>query len=104
MIHRIIEPDTNERIEPFLPDVDPTGSRFVTLKRDFVEPVPVGSYVAMVFRVVGYSPDCDGSALAEVEQVNRHGETTGWGANSLGLWEDTDVRLDGPGDLHDLIR
>lgn len=94
------EPHTNARLEPFA-----VGSGFnaVTVKRDFVKPVPEGTYIAMVFRVVGYGQDCDGSALVEVECVDQHGEPTGWGSNALGLHADVDVVLDGPGDLHDLI-
>lgn len=95
------EPDQNARLEPF---AEGAGFNAVTVRRDFVKPVPEGTYVAMVFRIVGYGRDCDGSAMAEVEHVNRHGEPTGWGSNALGLYSDTDVVLDGPGDLHDLIQ
>jgi hypothetical protein len=78
-------------------------TRFVTSKRDGVEPVPVGTYVAMVFEVVGYDPDCDGSLMARLRHCDRHGESTGWEPTHLGLYTDTDVVLDGPGDLHALI-
>jgi hypothetical protein len=98
------EPDDNARVVPFMPDDDPEGKRVVTLRRDFVEPVPVGSYVAMVFRVTGYSPDCDGSVLAEVENVTEDGEATGWSQNCLGLGSNSTVVVDGPGDLHVLGR
>lgn len=81
----------------------PGETRFITSKVDPIEPLPVGSYVAMVFRVTGYDPDCDGSLMARLEHVDRHGEPSGWEPTHLGLYEDTDVVLDGPGDLHDLI-
>lgn len=102
-IHRLPEPDENDRVVPFMPDIDPDGSRFLTVKRDFVKPVPEGTYIAMIFRVSGYDADCDGSAMARFEHVDRHGEPTGWEPAQLGLYADTDVVLDGPGDLHDLI-
>lgn len=84
-------------------ELTPGNPRFLTSKRDPVEPVPVGTYVAMVFRVTGYDPDCDGSLMARLEHVDRNGEATGWEPTHLGLYPDTDVVLDGPGDLHDLI-
>lgn len=78
------------------------GMNAVTTRRVFIEPVPVGTYVAMTFRVTGYEPDCDGSALAQVEHVDRRGEATGWEADHIGLSPNTDVILDAPGDLHKL--
>jgi hypothetical protein len=95
-VHPMPEPDPNARLVPWFDGA-------VTLKCDFVEPVPVGTYVAMVFRLTGYDQDCDGSAMARLEAVNRHGEPTGWEPTNLGLYADTDVVLDGPGDLHGLI-
>jgi hypothetical protein len=100
-IHRMPEPDDGARVVPW---VEGAGFQAMTVKRDFVEPVPVGTYVAMVFRVAGYDQDCDGSAMARFEAVDRHGEPTGWEPGNLGLYADTDVVLDGPGDLHDLIQ
>lgn len=74
----------------------------VTTRRDPVEPVPVGSYIACVFRVTGYDPDCDGSLMARLAQVDRTGEPTGWETDSVGLYPDTDVAVDSPDDLHKL--
>lgn len=99
-LHRMPEPDQNARLVPF---VEGAGFNAVTIKRDFVKAVPEGTYVAMVFRITGYDEDCDGSAMARLEAVDRHGEPTGWTQNAIGLYADTDVLLDGPGDLHDLI-
>jgi hypothetical protein len=67
-----------------------------TSRRDPVEPVPVGSYVAMVFRVTGYDSDCDGSLMARLECVNAAGEATGWEPTHLGLYPDDAWLLDGP--------
>lgn len=102
-IHLLVKPDDNHRYVPFLPDVDPEGKRFITSRRDPVEPLPVGSYIACVFRVTGYDPDCDGSLMARLEQVDKDGEPSGWTPDCLGLYPDFDVVVDGPGDLHALI-
>lgn len=80
----------------------PVGFQMHTGRRDPVEPVPVGSYVVMVFRVTGYDPDCDGSLMARLEQVDKEGDATGWSPNQLGLYPDTDLIVDAPGELWNL--
>jgi len=70
------------------------------IRRDSVEPVPVGTIIAMVFRVTGYDPDCDGSLMGRFEHIDRHGNPTGWEPTHLGLYPDTDVILDNPDELH----
>lgn len=75
------------------------GFRMVTSRCDPVEPVPVGSYVAAVFRVTGYDPDCDGSLMARLEGVDADGDTTGWEETGVGLYPGCTWVLDGPGDL-----
>lgn len=84
----------NFRVVPFhgLPGV-------TTVKRDPVEPVPVGTYVVMAFRVTGYSPDCDGSLMAQLESVDGAGEATGWEANCIGLYPDCTLMVDHPSEL-----
>jgi hypothetical protein len=84
----------NFRTVPLFPD----GSfpQMSTSRRDPVEPVPVGSYVAMVFRVVGYDPDCDGSLWARREGVAATGQATGWEPTHLGLYPDDSWVLDSP--------
>jgi hypothetical protein len=62
-------------------------------KKDPVEPEPVGTYVAMVFRVIGYDQDCDGSLMTRLERVNEFGEASGWRSTCIGLYPDTDVVL-----------
>lgn len=64
---------------------------------------PVGSYVACVFRVTGYDPDCgetqETATMARLEQVDLNGEATGWETNCVGLYDTTDRILSEPGDL-----
>lgn len=61
---------------------------------------PVGSYVAMVFRVTGYDPDCgetpETATMARLEQVDLDGETTGWEADCIGLYDTVDRIIEHP--------
>jgi hypothetical protein len=36
------------------------------LRRDSIEPEPVGTIVLMPFRIIGYDRDCDGSLMARL--------------------------------------
>lgn len=64
---------------------------------------PVGSYVAMVFRVTGYDPDCgetpETATMARLEHVGLDGETSGWEVSQVGLYGTHDRVLNDPGDL-----
>lgn len=84
----------NFRLEPI--GAIPNGAR---IKRDPVEPVPVGTYVVKVFRVAGYDPDCDGSLMARLEAVDKDGRATGWQPDSIGLYPDTSLVVDDPNEL-----
>jgi len=64
---------------------------FEVMKRDPVEPEPVGSIVLMAFRVTGYDPDCDGSLMARLEHIDKEGTPTGWDTTNVGLYPDTDL-------------
>ena len=97
MIHKLPEVEDHARIVPLL------GTPFETIRRDSIEPVPIGTLIAMIFRVTGYDQDCDGSLMARMEQVDQDGETTGWDVSSIGLYPGSDVILDTAGDLHNLI-
>lgn len=56
-----------------------------------VQPEPVGTIILRAFRVVGYDPDCDGSLMARLEAIDRHGDTTGWTPDCIGLYPDSAV-------------
>lgn len=92
-LRRIPDFDDGSRVVPvaWLP-----GAR--TIKQDPVQPVPVGGYVVVVFQVTGYTPDCDGSAMAQLEQVDLDGEPTGWTEECIGL-HPGDLTVDSPADL-----
>jgi len=72
------------------------------VRRDPIEPVPVGTLIAYVFRVVGYTKDCDGSLMIKVECVNMKGEATGWTEDCLGVYTDSTWQLDSPDDIDKL--
>jgi len=71
---------------------------FEVIRRKPVQPVPVGSFVMLVFRVEGYDPDCDGSLMARLARVDREGRDTGWEPFAIGLDHETAVQVDAPGD------
>lgn len=60
--------------------------QFMTIKRDPVQPEPVGTVVLMPFRITGYDRDCDGSLMARLSALNGKGKTTGWEPDSIGLY------------------
>ena len=64
---------------------------FETLKRDSVEPEPIGTIVLMAFKVTGYDPDCDGSLMARLVHIDKNGEETGWEENAIGLYSHSDL-------------
>lgn len=64
------------------------GMRTGRIERDPVEPVPVGTEIAMIFRVAGYDPDCDGSLMARLEHICSHGESSGFEISLIGLYPD----------------
>jgi hypothetical protein len=64
---------------------------FDVIRRDPIEPEPIGTIVLTAFRVVGYDPDCDGSLMARLEHIDKDGEPTGWEQNAVGLYPDTEL-------------
>ena len=80
-VREITKKEENARIEP-------RGS-FDVIKRDPVEPEPVGTIIMMAFRITGYHLDCDGSLMVKAECVDKRGEVTGWDIDSIGLCPST---------------
>lgn len=57
----------------------------------------------MVFRVTGYDPDVgetqETATMARLESVDRNGESTGWEAKRVGLYDTSDKVIDHPRDV-----
>ena len=86
LVRKITAKEENFRVEKI-------GSTIGIIKRDPVETEPVGTIVLSAFRVTGYDPDCDGSLIARLEQIQIDGsnETTGWCPSHLGLYPQTEI-------------
>lgn len=69
----------------------PAGSPFSFIRRDSIEPEPIGTIILCAFRVTGYDRDCDGSLMARLEQIDRDGETTGWRADSIEISNEAEI-------------
>lgn len=95
-VPKITAEQENYRYEPLA--IGP-GFNAVMGRRDPVEPVPVGTYIVKVFRVTGYDPDCDGSLMARLAHVDRHGQDTGWEPTHLGLYPDSNLVVEHPSEL-----
>lgn len=85
-VREITAAEENFRMERLQPS-DP----FAVIRRDSVEPEPVGTIVLMAFRVTGYDRDCDGSLMARLEHIDKDGECTGWDPSHIGLYPHTDL-------------
>jgi hypothetical protein len=68
-----------------------------------VEPVPVGTVVLMAFRITGYDRDCDGSAMARLENIDALGEATGWEEAHVGLYPESAWVADSIGELGKVV-
>jgi hypothetical protein len=79
--------------------LEPIGPGAVTIRRDPVEPVPVGSYIVRVFKITAYDPDCDGSLMARLAAVDKHGAETGAEEFGHGLYPDAELVIDDPEEL-----
>lgn len=88
-VHEVTAQDENFRLEPMFSDGSCPGA--TVIRRDPVEPEPVGTVVLRAFRVVGYDQDCDGSLMARLASIDRHGKTTGWTPDCIGLYPDSAV-------------
>jgi len=77
---------------------------FNVIRRDPVEPVPVGTLVVKVFRVVGYDRDCDGSLMARLACVDKTGEGTGWTENCIGIYPESTWEVDSADEIDNLAK
>ena len=82
-IREVTSKEENFRVEPLTTTPEVIAKM---VRRDFVEPEPVGTIVLFPFRITGYGRDCDGSALAKVEALDNDFHTTGWTENCIGLY------------------
>jgi hypothetical protein len=64
---------------------------FRVIRRNPVEPEPIGTIVLCAFRIAGYDRDRDGSLMARMEAIDQDGETTGWAPDCIGLHPDTEL-------------
>lgn len=69
----------------------PGNPCFMMSKRDPIEPEPIGTIIITAFKITGYDPDCDGSLMARLEHIDKKGETTGWVADAVSLYPETDI-------------
>ena len=83
-VRKITEEEENFRLESVTDKI-----KFV--KRDPVEPEPVGTIIITAFRITGYDPDCDGSLMARLQQIDKEGIGTGWEVDRIGLYPDTEL-------------
>lgn len=82
-VRRITAEEENFRIE----DVGAFG----IIRRDPIEPEPVGTIILTAFQITGYDRDCDGSLMARFRQVDCYMRPTGWEEDSIELCPDTDL-------------
>jgi hypothetical protein len=79
-IREITSEKENFRLEPFAPNA-------VIVKRDPIEPEPIGTIVLLPFKITGYDKDCDGSLMARLANIELDSlEETGWEESNIGLY------------------
>jgi len=91
LVREITAEEENFRMEPA--GQSPDGSViYSTIRRDPVEPEPVGTIVLMAFRITGYDKDCDGSLMARLTQIDyEEGEEAGSETKNHGLYPSTEI-------------
>ena len=97
-IKEITAEDENFRIEPC-----GNNSEIGHIRRDAVEPVPVGTLIVKIFRITGYDKDYDGSLMARMEAIDKEGKATGWTENCIGLYPSSTWQVDSPDDIDKLV-
>lgn len=85
---RDVSKEENARIVP-MPGFPYT---WTTIKRDPIEPEPIGTIILMAFRITGYDPDCDGSLMARLDSIQLDDlQETGMSLKHIGLYPNTDI-------------
>ena len=83
-IREVTSEEENFRLEPMFSN-SAIDARMV--KRNSVEPEPIGTIVLLPFKIVGYDKDCDGSLMARLENIELDSfEETGWNESNIGLY------------------
>ena len=77
-VREITAEEENFRLEVFAPGCS-MG------KRDPVQQESIGTIVLKAFRITGYRPDCDGSLIACLENIDMDLNSTGWEENGVGV-------------------
>jgi len=95
-VRKITAEEENFRVERF--EGFPCG----VIKRDPVEPAPVGTIIIKAFKVTGYVPDCDGSLMAQLENVDKNLVETGWSETNVGICSNSTIEVY-PGEWQDLF-
>jgi hypothetical protein len=96
-VREITAEEENFRTEEVRPGIN-------VIRRDSIEPEPVGTIVLMAFKVTGYDRDCDGSLMARVAKINKNGQTTGWTENAIGFYPESDLVIENLEELQKLFQ
>lgn len=77
--------------ENFRAEADEVNPNIGFIRRNPVKPEPEGTLVLVAFRIAGYDSDCDGSLMARLQHVDLDGKSTGWTADCVGLYPDSEL-------------
>ena len=79
-IREITSEEENFRAEPF-------AKKHFMVKRDSIQPEPIGTIILIPFKIIGYDQDCDGSLMARLTSVNLdYFDEAGWEVKNIGLY------------------
>lgn len=84
-VRKITAKEENFRLEPI------PGTCLNAIRRDSVEPEPIGTIVLEAWRITGYDKDCDGSLMARLERIDRDGNPTGATRTHCGLYSEASL-------------
>jgi len=84
-IREITSEEENFRVEPF------TKGHFM-VKRNPIQPEPIGTIILIPFKIMGYDQDCDGSLMARLGSLSFDDlDETGWETSHIGLYPDSGI-------------